>query len=1291
MNLLELKSSLGIQNQTILNGTVTLSAHTLTENINSIIEYCYGNQSIVITNAHYISEDADHQTLTISGKSSFFEVVDLDVEARFWIDDRGEVQLSLKYLLRGEMPGANAWYFTRSFPQLPTVVDNNEPTYFNRETQEIRQTLVAPLDQVSFYNSYFIVVSQPQKEPDFQVDLKWGINFVSRFRPQGYLGAIENLFNSQSDLTIYGTIRKPLPTETPQNFATRYSSAERFLYPWTVAENEEKGLQGILLQVDLGLDYKIINGKIEFKADKLYFYTPLNNDWLLPNTNPGFVPLQAYTGSIELPGAGIKVDMVVPIQVGIDELTILSAFKGVSLNNLAQLVGLTGSDDNPLNSLPDEIKQLGNQLGKLELINASVSVDYTDLSYITVSHTAFTIGMPDLKWHVWEDDFVIDSIHCTFDISYPFSTSADAEFLEERVVDITLYGNLEIESIPFTVYASSLGGYAVYAQMTKAQTLPLTRIMEKYAHGIPAPSDLTINIFRVGILPGREYSMAVAMAQEPTPWIIPIGPENLIVHDVALGFSYPQGGPISGSVSGSIALGDFAKLSIVYDTPGDIIMRAMLPEVSLMQLVGTLTDKSVALPDNFDIRFTNSSVLIQKQAQNYIFQLATEVENVGSLAFQVQRVGNQWGFAAGFNMAAGKPSDLSGLGALGQFISFFALNRFLLVVSSFDAPSFTFPDLAAFNNPTIKAKNIALPAHTQGIIAGLNIFAEWTFDNSQQQQLLKKFLGIDSASLAITLQVGKNPRLNSKLFASTSVKVGGLQLTAQFGGLIDNGQLGLFLTGQLIVPIQGNPYKFSVTLLFVANGAFLSGTMTGVTAIDFGVFKLSNLALEVGINWEGIPSLGIAGTIDVETFQSSIALFFNSANPSQSLVAGSLSDLTLKDILETFAGKFEKSEIVDVLDLIGVEGTRQFDIPGDVADNLDNLNIANVSVAFANSTAKVQIPSSSEQVLLVVNQKGSIWYLTDRVTMIHYQLYKRGNKIEVSREAQLYVAPQTTSIGDIQFKEGFFVSGALQMLLLRTETEIEIRRNKGIAIDTSMDKIVIGTEKLFSLKALEGDGGPRLSVATFTQPDHEIEELKPPHFYINGQLEMLGISREVFVTLSENGFEFSLGGSLVLAVHGEIHGHFKGLTDMAAGGSLDVEVGTIDLGPLGKIPINTGVNGKLDIVVDHDSISVTFDANFKLASKTHNIAKFDIDVKYQQLTDLASILWEKVKEILSDIFKNVEEWAKAVGNKLIEGVTDPSGVLEREFGLSPEAADEIVKRFGLLATVCATTTALAAL
>jgi hypothetical protein len=175
-------------------------------------------------------------------------------------------------------------------------------------------------------------------------------------------------------------------------------------------------------------------------------------------------------------------------------------------------------------------------------------------------------------------------------------------------------------------------------------------------------------------------------------------------------------------------------------------------------------------------------------------------------------------------------------------------------------------------------------------------------------------------------------------------------------------------------------------------------------------------------------------------------------------------------------------------------------------------------VAAAFQAKGFTIPSDVKQTLLVRNEKNqpsSKWYLTDLTTMKHYELVKNGDKITVSLEAQLYVAPQATQIGTINFPQDFYINGKIEFLFFNLETTINIDPNQGIAIDAQMDKIVIGHEHLFSLKALEGDGGPNLSVATYTQPDQKVEELKSPHFYINGQLEMLGISRGAFVSLTK--------------------------------------------------------------------------------------------------------------------------------------------------------------------------------
>ncbi|NEP55875.1 MAG: hypothetical protein F6K31_02480 [Symploca sp. SIO2G7] len=1311
MNFSELKDALGIEGDSIPSNVVNISTNTLTKNINVLIEYCYNNQPIVINHAEYVSEDTSEQRLIIKGKSSFLEVADLDIEAQFWIDEQNQIQLTFKYLLIEGEPGDNPWRFTHSFPQLPTVLDNNEPIEFNRQTQEITQTLVAPLDKLYLFNSYFVVVSQPQQEPELNVELKWGINFVSHLKSQGFLAVIEKLFQHTEDLTIYGTIRKPLPTETPEEFSDLYTGREGFLYPWNVAEEHERGLQGILLQVNLGLDYSIVEDKIKFTADKLYLYTPLNSDWVFLNTNPAFVPVQAYTGSVELPGADVKVDMVVPIQVGIDELAIVGFFEAVSLENLAQLVGLTGSDDDPLDFLPDEIQNLGDELGKLQLVNASVNVDYTDLEGITVSHTAFTIGMPELNWDVWDDDFQINSIFCTFDISYPFTKGSSDPF-EEREVEITIYGNLEIEDVPFTVYSSRLEGYAVYAEMTEAQTLPLTTIMEKYAPGIDPPSDLTINIFRIGIAPRREYSMALAMAQAPNPWVIPIGPTDLTVEDVALGFSYPQGGPISGSVSGTISLGDFARFSIVYDTPGDIIMRAMIPEVSLNQLVDVLTNQALDLPDDFDIHFKNNSILIQKQGQNYLFQLATQVEGFGLLAFQVQKVSSKWGFAMGLDLTLEKPSQLSGLSILEEFEELFQLQNFLLVVSSFKDPSFEFPGFDQFHNPDLGDGQITLPQQASGVVKGLNIYAELELNTSNDQQgLLKNFLELEGI-LGITLQVSNPPLDESKLYVSYTGEVLGHPLNCQFGGQMLNGSLSLFLTGRMTLNIQETPQTFKITLLFVANGAFIAATMQGSKPVDFGVFQIGNLALQIGINWQGIPSLGIAGTITVNSFQSSIAVFFDSTEPSKSLVAGMVSDLTVKDVFDTFVSLSSPSEIDEildeilaVLDLVGVSGTNEFPVELS-AEDLDNLDIEKISNAFA--TQGVTIPSALQQVYLSHDQPesflqrnasyaflqrhapqallsaygpNSIWYLTDLTKMRYYQLKKRDDQtIDVSVAAQFYSAPQATNIGDISFPQGFYINGKIEFFDFTAEATIDISPDRGIAITAEMDPIVIFNENLFSITAQNGSGSPEISAATYSQPDHDIEEFKEPHFYINGSITILGLQNAIYVKVTKERFEFKFENDRLVSEF-KAHGSFTNLNNLDFGAEISVGINEIDLGPLGKIP-SIGVSAESEITVDGSDVKATLKGEFEWMGETKIIAKFNLEIDTQPFAELPKIILEKVKDILSGIFEDALEWAKAVAEGLIEGIGDVLAVLMDVFKLSLEDAQEILDAVGL-GDVCA--------
>src|SRR5690606_21616605 len=138
---------------------------------------------------------------------------------------------------------------------------------------------------------------------------------------------------------------------------------------------------------------------------------------------------------------------------------------------------------------------------------------------------------------------------------------------------------------------------------------------------------------------------------------------------------------------------------------------------------------------------------------------------------------------------------------------------------------------------------------------------------------------------------------------------------------------------------------------------------------------LSNVGLVVGMSWEAIPSVGITASIAVERFHSSIAIFFDSADPSRSMLAGAVSGLTLADVLETFAGDVAPSEVDAILSRIGLVGTGEFTLDPDVARALDERDFDDIVAAFA--AQGVRIPTAASHVVLAEGRKGEHWFLTD--------------------------------------------------------------------------------------------------------------------------------------------------------------------------------------------------------------------------------------------------------------------------------------------------------------------------
>ena len=426
---------------------------------------------------------------------------------------------------------------------------------------------------------------------------------------------------------------------------------------------------------------------------------------------------------------------------------------------------------------------------------------------------------------------------------------------------------------------------------------------------------------------------------------------------------------------------------------------------------------------------------------------------------------------------------------------------------------------------------------------------------------------------------------------------------------------------------------------------------------------------------EGLPSLGIAATLDIGHFDSSLAVFFDSAEPQKSLMAGAVSNLTLQDVVKSFLAGDIRSPIDDALSKISIHGTHRFDVPGTLGANLDNLKLDEVSQAFQ-SKGGIKIPADVSQLHLVTIEKGRRWNLTDLTTLRHYQLEKKGDAITVSIEAQFYFAPEQTMIGAARFPTGFYINAALDIFGFRATSTVSIDANRGISIDAELSKITIGGESLFSLMAAQGSGGVRVSVSSFSQPSAQDPQLRSPHFYLNGALCLLGIKESVYASVSSAGVQFSLQGNLAPRVHFELSGKFSGAQDLGVSGSASVGIGSVDLGVLGKVKLDTDVAASLSVGVQGPKVFAEAKASFKALGQGYQIGSFQLSTQASSLADFAKTIEQKVASIFTDLFKDVNQWANAVQKGCIEGVDDVGAVLTDVYSVPAKEAEKMVKSMG---------------
>ncbi|NTW49487.1 MAG: hypothetical protein HGB19_07160 [Chlorobiales bacterium] len=1219
-------------------GAVRISSeYFMEETIKGLFVQYLASAPITITQA-ITATDSAARSVTVTGQTAALNRPGLPVVATVTLDASGNASLVLRFEMIGDVSNGRPWRFSDSFNDLPASID------FSKSPNDCRVVL---LDGLLFKKAYITLASIGTTDSFYKVSLVAGMSFSATLSPNSILGAIAGSLSGKGDITISGSVLMPTAAQTFPKLAPDYRA-------WQGSAD----VPGINLRASLGIDLSMAS--LSLNDINLNIYSPPSATWL--KNNPGYDPAIAVTGKLASRDGNISLDLWGEMQIGQPQFQLHGIFDAFSINKLSDLEQACGGNDLAA-SLPLPVQSALADLSKLSLLNAAIGISAGPSGNPSLDFIYVTVGMPGVNWNPFPK-FVMQDIDARFAVVCPFSS--------ERALATTLIGRFEVLGAQFEA-RTTYPNFYTQCYLASKTAISIDALLKEFGPGINLPAPLSIDTLRIDLDPGVAYAFAVRMA-DSKPWTLRIGKADFVASNLSMSLAVPQGGPPSATFSGGLKINDEVSLQISYVSPGDVTLRGDLPSINLTALAQSICTVLPGLPGGFDLVLPQTSILMEKKGTYYTFTVAGVISDLGLLCFAAHQNGSITGYAFGLSLNAASFKGLPGLDVLQPLLDVFGLEDMIMVISSVDDPAFSFPDFAAFNAPSLGNNKIQLPPQANGLTNGFNFYARLSLGKGQGFQTFAKLLGIKmDGSTGVTLSVSKVPTQNSKLFLSIqSVIASGLTFTGQFGGLLQDGEVGLFMDGKVTTKIQNHQMEFDATGLIVPNGVFVSGTMKGI--IDFEGVKLSNLTLEVGVDVAGVPSAGIVANIATSAFDSSIAIFIDSADPAKSLLAGALTNVTLKDIVDALSGSKAPSELSDVLATVGIKGMNSFKLPSLTADALDNQTIDAVSAAF--QQCGVSIPSNQQQVLLVVAKRGQTWYLTDLQTMTHYSLRKNNNQIDVELEAQIYIAPAETHIGQ-DFPPGFRVDGQLEVLGETAKISVDIMQGTGISADVSLNPVVIFQKQFMSITGYKGQGGPTFSLATFPKDKEQ------PHLYISGELQLLGVSAAVKVNLTKSGYHFDINETL-LGTGFDLSADFDSINNFNCGGSATVGVNqTLDLGWLGKFNIDAQIKGQLDLGYKKSAAFANLSSEFDLEGIHLKIGNLKLDVNQASLATLPGILADQIVNLLKDFLKDPSKWLNWVRKGILAGVGDINhiaGILNSNFKLAGDKAATALKAAGYAAS-----------
>jgi hypothetical protein len=442
-------------------------------------------------------------------------------------------------------------------------------------------------------------------------------------------------------------------------------------------------------------------------------------------------------------------------------------------------------------------------------------------------------------------------------------------------------------------------------EITPGQRISLTALVDKLLGSLvdfpDEVPDLDLTELDLTLTPKTGEFTVNAAAMEP--WEIPVGINGLQLDDISLNLERTltdEGKKvIEGVIGGELQVAG-VSLRSDYAFPGEFVLTGKVPTLKLSPLVQDLCGSSLLrdmpLPASVqNLDFRNIEVTIAPKSK--FFSLKAD-SPLGIVELLVKKIASDWGFAAGFlpptswkfSSIANELKVLDGL----------KFSETAMVLSSVD-------------NRALALTSLAEAGSSLSVIRGLNFIANLDLrglgvDSLLGIERLRVYTAIGGNSSDIVLEA----QIDGEFTLSKGVAFGDIKFRLQ--PALSN--FSLSLLGTVTAVLDNSTLSFVGGMQVQPRSAVFQASMLGMWNEPFktkGV-SIANVALDLGMSFPPpLPTVGIAGTLQVGSFQGAAAAQFNAAEPNHSMLAIAFNRLYLIDIITTFCGTSVRQAIPDSL------------------------------------------------------------------------------------------------------------------------------------------------------------------------------------------------------------------------------------------------------------------------------------------------------------------------------------------------------------------------------------------